>query len=620
MEAYLVAGVMPSSFRFPDFAQMWTPMAWTDKERAVRGEHHYMVIARLKYGVELQQAKAEMNAISDRLQQQYPDDDKGWGAVVVPMQQDLVSDVRPALLVLLGAVAFVLLIACVNVANLALAKTFSRQKEIAIRTALGASWPRVLRQLLTETVLLALAGGALGLSCAHFGIRLIVAFLADKLPTSSQVSLDSQVLVFTAVISVVSGIIAGVLPAVRLARGNVNQVLKQGLGRTDADSGGHRTRSVLVVSEVALSLVLLVGAGLMIRSFQKLQSVNPGFDARNVLTMNTMVSRAKFSSPQQQINFFDRVLQRTRTLPGIESAGVIDDLPLDNGGSHQPIAIEGRPVVPMSEQPEVDVRLISPGYMSALHVPILRGRDLSDTDSAGRPNVILISESMARQFWPGEDPLGKRLTLTFYPDAVREVVGVVGDVKLDSLDQTRPNAVLYFPLDQVSASSNGGWNSFPMTLVVRSASASAGMVPAVTNAVHDVDPDMPLRDIFTMDDLVVNSVSQQRFNMLLLGAFAALALLLAAVGIYSVLSYSVKRSVREFGIRLALGARLGDELRRVVLEGMKPTLLGVAIGTAGALLLGRVLSSLVFEVRPTDPVTFVVVTALLAGIALLASI
>jgi predicted permease len=619
-EAYLVAGVMPASFRFPDFAQMWTPMAWTDKERAVRGEHHYMVIARLKPGVELQQAKAEMNTISDRLQQLYPDDDKGWGATVLPLHDDMVSDVRTPLLVLLGAVAFVLLIACVNVANLALAKTFSRQKEIAIRTALGASWPRVLRQLLTETVLLALAGGALGLSCAHFGVRLIVAFLGDKLPGFTEIRLDWQVLAFTAAISVLSGVIAGVLPAVRLARGNVSQVLKQGLGRTDADSGGHRTRSILVVSEVALSLMLLVGAGLMIRSFQKLQSVNPGFDARNVLTMNAMVSRAKFISPLEQINFFERVLQRIRTLPGVVSSGVIDDIPLDNGGSHQPIAIEGRPVVPMSEQPEVDVRLISPGYMSALHVPILRGRDISDADIAGRPDVILISESMARQFWPGEDPLGKRLTLTFYPKAVREVVGVVGDVKLDSLDQTRANAALYFPLDQLSVSSNGGWTSFPMTLVVRSVSSSAGMVSPVVNVVHDVDPAMPLRDILTMDDLVANSVSQQRFNMLLLGAFAGLALLLAAVGIYSVLSYSVKRSVREIGIRLALGARLGDVLRGVVFEGMKPTLLGVAIGAAGALLLGRVLSSLTFGIKPSDPVTFVAVTALLAVIALLASL
>jgi predicted permease len=333
-----------------------------------------------------------------------------------------------------------------------------------------------------------------------------------------------------------------------------------------------------------------------------------------------MVSRAKFPVPSQQSRFFEQVLQRVRALPGVESAGVIDDIPLDNGGSHQPVAIEGRPILPMSEQPEVDVRLTSPGYLSALHIPVLRGRDFSDTDRAGRPAVVLISESMARQFWPGEDALGKRLTLTFFPDAVREVVGVVGDVKLDGLDQTRPSAALYFPLDQVSVPANGGWESFPMTLVVRSASASAGMVSAVTNAVHDVDREMPLRDILTMDDLVANSLSQQRFNMLLLSAFAGLALVLAAVGIYSVLSYSVKRSVREIGIRLALGAQLGDVLRDVVFEGMKPALLGVAVGTAGALVLGRVLSSLIYQVKPTDPFTFLVVTALLAVIALLASI
>jgi putative ABC transport system permease protein len=618
-QPYLVAGVMPSNFQFPDFAKMWTPMAWTDQERAVRGEHHSIVIARLKPGVELKQAQAEMNTISDRLQQQYPDDDKGWGAVVVPMQQDLVSDVRPALLVLLGAVAFVLLIACVNVANLALAKTFSRQKEIAIRTALGATSVRILRQILTETVLLALSGGALGLAFAHFAVRFIVAFLADKLPHSIEVGLDSKVLIFTAVISVITGIVAGVLPAWRLTRRDVNQALKQGLGRTDADAGGHRTRSVLVVSEVALSLILLIGAGLMIRSFQNLRNVNPGFDSRQVLTMSVMVSRAKFPSPDQAISFFDRVLQRVRSLPGVESAAVIDNIPL-TGGSHQPIAIEGRPVVPMSEQPEVDVRLVSAGYMSAMHIPTLRGRGLSDTDVAGRPAVVLVSESMARQFWPGEDPVGKRLTLTFYPEAIREVVGVVGDVKLDSLDEMRPSATLYFPLDQVSVPAAGGWRSFPMTLLVRSRSGSGELASAVSNAVHEADRDIPLVDISTMDELVENSLSQQRFNMLLLGAFAALALLLAAVGIYSVLSYSVKRSVREIGIRLALGAPVGEVLRMVVFEAMKPTLLGVAIGTAGALALGRVLSSLIFGVRPTDPLTFVAVAALLAAVALVASI
>jgi putative ABC transport system permease protein len=618
--SYLVAGVMPANFQFPDFAQMWTPMAWTDREKAVRGNHNSVVVARLKPGVDLKQAQAEMNTISSRLQQLYPDDDKGWGAVVVPLHEDMVSDVRSALLVLLGAVAFVLLIASVNVANLALARTFGRQKEIAIRTALGASSTRVLRQILTESILLALAGGALGLAWAHVGIRLITAFLADKLPHSVSVGLDGEVLAFTAAISLGAGILAGVLPALRLTRADVSQSLKQGLGRTDADSSGHRTRSVLVVSEVALSLILLVGAGLMIRSFQRLHGVNPGFDSHGVLTMNAMVSRAKFSTPVQQINFFEQVLQRVRTLPGVEAAGVIDDIPLDNGGSHQPIAIEGRPTVPMSEQPEVDVRLTSPGYMSAMRIPILRGRDFNDTDIAGRPAAVLISESMARQFWPGEDALGKRLTMTFFPDSIREVVGIVGDVKIDGLDQTRPSAALYFPLSQVSAPVTGGWSSFPMTLVVRSTSSPTGLVSAVSNAVHAIDHEMPLRDILTMDDLVANSLTQQRFNMLLLGAFAGLALLLAAVGIYSVLSYSVKRSIREIGIRLALGAQLRDVLRMVVFEGMKPVLLGVVIGTAGALAMGRIVSSLIFEVKPSDPLTFLAVTVLLAAIALLASI
>ena len=617
--SYLVAGVMPASFQFPDFAQMWTPMAWTDRERAVRGEHHSVVVARLAEGVDVKQAQAEMNIISNRLEQQYPEDDKGWGAVVVPLHDDLVSDVRPALLVLLGAVAFVLLIASVNVANLALARTFSRQKEIAIRTALGASTTRVLRQIFTESVLLALAGGALGLTYAHAGVRLIMAFLADKLPHSIEVGLDAKVLGFTAAISLITGMLAAVLPALRLTRADVNQSLKQGLGRTDASSSGQRTRSILVVSEVALSLILLVGAGLLIRSFQQLHNVNPGFDSHNVITMTAMVSRAKFPEPGQQVRFFEQVLQRVRALPGVESAGVIDDIPLDTQGSHQPVAIEGRPMVPMSEQPEVDVRLVSPGYMNAMHIPIVRGRDLSDTDIAGRQAVILISESMARQFWSGEDALGKRLTLTFFPDSVREVVGIVGDVKLDGLDQTRPSAALYFPLDQVSVPANGGWSSFPMTLVVRAASAS-GMVSVLSNAVHEVDREMPLRDILTMDDMVANSLTQQRFNMLLLGAFAGLALLLAAVGIYSVLSYSVKRSVRDIGIRLALGAHLGDVLRMVVLEGMKPTLIGVAIGAVGALALGRVLSGLIYGVKPTDPITFLIVAVLLALIALLSSI
>src|SRR5215467_4471992 len=579
---YLVAGVMPPSLRLPDFAQVWTPMAWSDQDKAIRGNHNYMVIARLKPGVDLKQAQAEMNTISSRLEQQYPEDDKGWGAVVRPLHADMVGDVRPALLVLLGSVAFVLLIACVNVANLTLAKTFGRQKEVAIRTAMGASSARVLRQILVESVLLAVTGGAVGLVFAHFGVRLIMAFLADKVPHSAEVGLNLTVLLFTVIVSVLTGILAGVLPGLRLSRPNVNQALKQGLGRTDSDSGGNSTRTILVIAEVALSLVLLFGAGLMIRSFARLQRVNPGFDSQNVMTMTLGVTRSEFPTPAGQSAFYQQVLDRVRALPGVQSAGVVDDVPLDGNGSHQPIAIEGRPALAMADQPEVDVRIATPGYMSALHIPIVRGRDFNDSDAAGRPETILISQTMAREFWPNEDPIGKRLTLTFFPGAVREIVGVVGDVKMDGLDQTRPSSSLYFPLAQLTPSSLGEWSSFPMVLVVRTANDPAAVVTAASNAVHEIKSDVPVRDVLSMNEVMSNSVAQQRFNMLLLGVFGALALFLAAIGIYSVLSYSVRRRVQEIGIRLALGAELGDVLRMVVLEGMKPVVLGVTVGIAGA--------------------------------------
>ena len=617
--SYLVAGVMPASMRLPDTAQIWTPLAWTDQERAVRGNHNYLAIARLKLGVDFKQAQAEMNTISARLEQQYPADDKGWGAVALPLRDDLVSDVRPALLVLLGAVAFVLLIACANIANLVLAKTVARKKEIAIRTALGASTSRVLGQVLSETVVLALAGGFLGLVMAHFGVRLIVAFLADKLPRSTEIGLDIRVLGFTLMISLLTGIVAGLLPALRLVKTDLNEALKQGLGRTDTDSGGQRARSMLVVSEVALSLILLIGAGLMIRSLWQLRAVDPGFDPNHLLTMTISVPATKFPVPAQQASFFDQVLQRVRALPGVESASVIDNLPLGGGGSHQPVAIEGRPAVPMSEQPEVDVRLISPGYLSSMRIPLLRGRDLSDADAAGRPAVVLINASMAKRLWPGEDPVGKRLTLSFYPGAVREVVGVVADTKVDALDESRDTAMLYFPLDQIS-SSDGRWQSFGMSLAVRTSANPADAVSAITNAVHQIDRDAPLLDVQSMDDLIDTSLSPQRFNMLLLGAFAGLALLLAAVGIYSVLSYSVRRRVREIGIRMALGAQIRDVLRLIVIEGMRPTLIGVAIGLAGALALGRVLANLIYGVKPTDPITFGAVAVLLTGVGLCASL
>ena len=624
-QAYTVVGVMKPGFEFPvdtdpnTAPQMWKPLAWSGPDRAIRDDHNYGVVARLKSGVTLQQARAELDTISSRLAEQYPKEDKGWGATAVSLREDLVGDVRPALLILLGAVAFVLLIACANVANLVLAKTFSRRKEVAIRSALGASRRRLLQQVLSETVLLAVAGGALGLVLAHYGMVLMVKFLPQQLPRSSEIGLDGWVLAFTLGISLLTGLAAGLLPAVRLIKEDVSEALKQGLGRTASDSAESHTRSVLVVCEVALSLMLLIGAGLLIRSLGVLHAVNPGFDADHVVTMDLSIASNKFATPAEQINFFNRVLDRVRVLPGVQSAGLINHLPLDNHGSHQPVQVEGRPVLPMADLPEVDVPVITPGYMSTMRIPLIRGREFSDSDVAGRPAAVLISQSMARQFWPNEDPIGKHLTLYFFPDITRVVVGVVGDVKMDALSQTRSSAALYLPLAQLSVSRDGQWESFGLTLAVRAQGNPLSVVSAITNAVHKVDPEVPLLHIKTMQDTIDDSLLQQRFTMLLLTSFAGLALLLAAVGIYSVLSYAVRRRVREIGIRMALGAQIEDVLRMVVLQGMKPTMIGVAIGLAGALALGRVLSSVIYGVSARDLATFSTVAVVMTGVGLLAS-
>ena len=624
-QAFAVVGVMGPEFDFPIFsdqdarAQMWKPLAWTDQDRAIRGDHNYGVIARLKAGVTLRQAQAELDAISNRLAEEYPNDNKGWGAIAIPLRDDLVGDVRPALLILLGAVALVLLIACANVANLMLARALSRRKEVAVRTALGATRRRLLQQALSETLLLAFAGGALGLVFAHFGLLVIVKFLAQRLPRSSEIALDGWVLAFTLGISLLTGFAAGLLPALRMAKADLNQALKQGLGRTAADSGGSRTRNVLVISEVALSLMLLIGAGLLIRSLWVLHNVNPGFDASRVVTMAVSLPTGKFVEPAQQISYFGRVLDRVRTLPGVQSAGLIDSLPLSNDGSHQPISIEGRPAAAMADLPEVEVRLISPGYMGSMHIPLLSGRDIADSDVAGRPGAVLISESMANFFWPNEDPIGKRLTLYFFPALTREVVGVVADVKISAMNETQPEPTLYYPFAQMSAARGENWNSFGMNLAVRTNAAPLSVVPAITGAVREIDAEVPLLNIRTMDDSVSASLSPARFTMLLLGAFAGLALLLAVVGIYSVMSYSVSRRTNEIGIRVALGASRGNVLLLVVRQALLLALIGSAIGIVGALALSRLMASQLYGVRPTDPVTFITVAALLMIVSLAAS-
>ncbi len=620
-ETYSIVGVAPANFRYPEWAQMWEPMAWTDQEKAVRGEHHSVVVARLKRGVALKQAQAEMSAISGRLADQYPADDKGWGAIVIPLHADMVGDVRPALLILLGAVGFVLLIACANVANLLLAKTLVRQKEAAIRAVLGASGRRIVRQILVETILLAIAGGVLGFVVAHFGVSAIAAFFGENLPQNMNISPDFWVLAFTILVSVATGIVAGLLPAWRLTKTNLNEALKSGLGRTDADTSGNRARAILVVSEVALSLILLAGAGLLIRSLWNLRRVNPGLDPHNVLTMSLPVTTKRLPTPAAQAEFFEDVLARLRALPGVESAAAIDNMPLSGeGGSIQPVQIEGRPVVQMADQPEVAVRLISSGFIHTMRIPLIAGREFNDSDTPGGLGVVLVSQAMARQFWPNESAIGKRLTPTFSPDGPREIIGVVGDVKQDGLDTIDPVATLYLPLSQLTTPKGVTWHAFSLAFALRTDVPPADSTSAVINAVHEFSPEQSVQEIATMDQLIATSLTPQKFNMLMLASFAGLALLLAAVGIYSVLSYAVRRRTREIGIRMALGAQVRDVLQLVVADGMKPTLLGVAIGIAGALALNRVVARLIYGVSPTDPATLAAVALLLATVAFLASV
>ena len=619
-DAYTVIGVMPSSFEKPGSVSLWVPLVWTAQEKAVRGEHSMAAVARLKPGITVQQAQAQLDTIAARIAEQYPADAAGWGAVVVPLRDDTVGDVRKPLLMLLGAVVFVLLIACANVANLMLARTIDRRKEIAIRTAFGARRTRIIRQVLSEGLLISVIGGALGLIVAHFGTRLVVNYFGTGLPRLAEIKMDGMVLTFAFMTALVSGTLAGVAPAWRMSKSDPNEALKQGLGRLDRASGGKRTRATLVVTEVALSLVLLVGAGLMIRTLWNLRSVHPGFIPDHVLTMRIGVAANEFASEGQQVQFYDQVLRRVRALPGVQYAGVTDDLPLE-GGSMQPVAVEGQPVVEMAHQPEVSVRLLSPQFMKAMGIPLLRGREFTDADTATSAPVVVVSESMARQFWPNQDPIGKRLTMTFFPGVVRQVVGVVGDVKDRGLDNQDPVSTLYWPLPQFYAPAAWGrFRAIPLELAVRTVSEPASITSAVRNVIHEISPATPLIDVRTMDDIVAESLSPQRFNMLLFAAFAGLALVLAAVGLYSVVAYSTRQQVKEIGIRMALGAGRSDVLRGVVLDGLRPTLIGIGIGTAAAIALGQVLATLIYGVQTTDPSTYVAVATLLVGVAFVASI
>jgi len=609
-QSYAIVGVAPAKFDFPFQAKLWVPLAWTEKERAVRGNHGYIVIARLKPEIDMKKAQSEMDMISARLAQQYPADDAGWGAVVRRLNQQMFQQVGPALLVLFGAVGFVLLIACTNVANLTLAKALGRRKEIAVRTALGASRGRIISLVLTETLLISVVGGALALLLAHFVIEAITEFIGPQLPLTVQIGLDGWVLGFTLAISILTGFIAGLAPSWHLTKTNLNESLKQGLGKTDADSSGGRARSVFVAAEVALSLVLLVGAGLMIRTLYLLRNANSGMDARNVLTATLGISSKKYATVTQQNGFFNHVLEQVRALPGVEFASAVDSLPLQ-GGSMQPVAVEGQPVVAMADQPEVAVRLITPGYLRVMRIPLKQGRDITEADNANARPVILVSESFARRFWPNENPIGKHVKLTFLPGDACKVVGVVGDVRLNGLSVTEPVQSVYHVMAQ------NPQTTF-MRLAVRTGLPPTSLISAVTEAIHRVDADEPVVDVQTMEAVVDQSIAQNRLNMILLSAFAGLALLLASIGIYGVQAYAVRQRTREVGIRVAMGAQPAEVFRLIIAQGLRLATTGIVIGLAASFGLTRLMASQLYGLSATDPWTFIGVSIVLLTVALAA--
>lgn len=607
--SYTVVGIMPAGFEFPREAELWVPLAWDEKERQVRSIHDYLVLARLKDNVSLEQAKAEMNTISSRLEQQYPEENSGWGAVVIPLRDDLVGDIRLALLVLFCAVGFVLLIACANVANLMLARGANRRKEFAVRIALGAGRARLVRQLLTESVLLAVSGGLLGLLLAIWGSRMLVR-LGD-LPNSGDIGIDTWALGFTLLVSFAAGIIIGIVPALQFTRTSISETLKQGSGRSGGTSLKQHTRKALVISEVALSLVLLIGAGLMIRSFWKLQNVDPGFDTRNGLTMSVMLTFVRYPEPHQRLAFFDRAIEQIRAVPGVVSVGATTRVPLTGGGSTQPFTIEGRPAGTIAEQPMAQTRYISTDYFTAIGIPLRQGRVFTDYDRDKSVPVIIISEAMARRFFPGENPVGKRLTPSFHSEeGAREIVGIVGDVKATGLDVDSA-AMMYMPYKQAA---------MPFTsFVVRTASNPESLIQPVSKAIYSIDKEQALTNVQTLDQVLAESLSNRRFNMTLLLTFAGVALVLAAVGVYGVMNYTVTLRRRELGIRMALGAKTTDVLRLVLRQGLTLTLIGVAAGLISAYGLTRLMASLLYGVTATDYLTFGSVSAVLVAVGLAAS-
>jgi putative ABC transport system permease protein len=600
-----VLGVMPKEFSFPATAELWVPINFDISPGMKQRKAHFLrPIGRLKAGVTMAQAQADTDAVARHLEEQYPED-KGWNLRLVSLREQLVGNTRPTLFILFGAVGFVLLIACANVANLLLVRAAGRSREIAVRTALGAGRWRIVRQMITESVLLALVGGSLGTLLAVWGVELLVALSEGAIPSTAHVSIDATVLGFTLLVSLSTGVLFGLAPALRTMKLNLSESLKEG-GRTGSE-GAHRnrTRSVLVVLETAVAVVLLIGAGLLVRSLLRLQEVSPGFDAQNVLTMSVDLPRAKYDTPEKSANFFSDLEGRLASLPGMESVGLVSELPLSGQPNDMPYTVEGRPAVSSNQSFDDDFRRVNTKYFGAMRIPFLRGRNFSEQEVRDGARVVIISDLLARQVFPNEEPLGKRLVMMM-GNTPFEIIGVVGDIRHRGLDSD-PLAAMYMPAYERS-----------MNVVLRSKGDTATLAAAARKEVQQIDPNQPVANVRTMEQWLETAMAAPRYRTALLGLFALVALLLASTGIYGVMSYSVSQRTHEIGVRMALGARRFDVLKLVVRQGMSLVLIGVVVGLAGAFALTRLMSTLLFNVTAKDPFTFAAVATLLTLVAFVA--
>jgi putative ABC transport system permease protein len=601
-----VIGVMPKDFNFPQGAELWFPMNFDISPGMKQRKAHFLrPIGKLKAGVTLAQAQADTDAVARRLEEQYPDTNRGWNLRLVSLREQLIGNTRPTLFILLGAVGFVLLIACANVANLLLVRAATRQKEIALRTALGAGRFRIVRQMITESVLLALLGGTLGTLLAMWGVELLVAFSGNSLPPTAQVRIDAPVLGFTLLISLCTGVLFGLVPALRTMKLNLSESLKEG-GRSSSEGARRNlTRNVLVVFESAVAVVLLIGAGLLIRSLIQLQNTKPGFEARNVLTMRLDLPRKQYQTPEKAANFFQELESRIGSLPGVESVGLVTELPLSGQPNDMPYTVEGRPPVTMDQAFDDDFRRVNTQYFRALRIPLLRGRNFTEQEVRQSAKVVVISELLAQQTFPNEDPLGKRLVMSMGNQPF-EIIGIVGDIRHRALE-SQPRAAMYMPTYETG-----------MNLVIRTQDDPTSITAAVRKEVQGIDADQPVAAVRTMEQWLETSVAAPRYRTALLGLFALVALVLASTGIYGVMSYSVTQRTHEIGVRMALGARQLDVLKLVVRQGMVLVVIGVGIGLAGAFALTRVMAALLFGVGAKDPLTFFSVASLLTLVAFVA--